>query len=62
MKRFFKFKCVFFPSTTDLLDAREKLRPVLDDKGVEVIYKELICTKTSAILDICNDRTMIRPG
>ena len=46
MKTFLESKGIYFPSTTDLLEGRKALRPVissiLDGKGVAVDYKDLV--------------------
>lgn len=59
MKVFLKSKGIHFPSTTELLDARKALRPVissvLDGKGVSVDYTELVQTTVQAQLDVVSN-------
>ena len=55
VRKYLMKKGIYFPSTTVLLEARNKLRPVispvLGNKGVSVDYIELVSSTTSSILD-----------
>ena len=58
VRKYLTKKGIYFPSTTVLLEARNKLRPVispiLENKGVSVVYTELVSSTTS-VLDAVND-------
>ena len=56
MKKIMISKGVYFPSTTELLESRKKLRPVIttvcDGKGVSVEYNELVKSTVMAQISV----------
>ena len=64
MKRMLKSKNIYFPNTTELLEARKRLRPTIsptpDSKGVMVDYKPLVKQTVEAhVLQIEKEYGMI---
>ena len=65
IRKYLMKKGIFFPNTTDLLEARKKLKPVikvtteLDEKGVSVDYTELVKMTTASIFDIINEELKV---
>ena len=64
MKRMLKSKNIYFPNTTELLEARKRLRPTIsptpDSKGVMVDYKTLVKQTVEAhVLQIEKEYGMI---
>ena len=63
MRFFFNSKDIYFPTTNELLEGRKRLRPtitsVLEDKGVQVQYKELEkMTVESALSLVLQERSV----
>ena len=66
LKTFIESKGIRFPSTTELLEARKALRPVissvLDGKGVVVGYEELVRNTVAAQLNVFKEEDKELPA